>query len=878
MNVLNKVILKDLKLNKKRTIVTIIGIILSTALICAVAGMITSVQKTLIENAKMKYGNFHVTFCDVPKEELKYIENNRNVDTYYLSEKLGYSKLENSQNEDKPYLNIISADEVYLKNMGLKLIDGRLPENDNEIVISNTIIQNAKVDYKINQKITLDVSKRMGEVDGEKFELDQSNPYLEENNEYLEKVFTKEYIVVGIIERLNFDIEPYSAPGYTVITKLQEIRNNADISVLYKDVSKYVEYTEQINEMQEGNKTSFRDLRKAYDKYKYELQFNTSLLRYEGVSLSDSTITTVMSLGIIVIIIIIISSVFVIRNSFAISMTEKMKEYGMFSSVGATSKQIKRSVLFEGFVIGIIAIPLGILGGIFAIAVLLWLVNTILAEQLDGMTFIYSVPGIPIIVSIILAGITIYLSAIGSARKASKISPIDAIRSSEDIKIKSKKIKCPKIINKIFKIGGEISYKNLKRNKKKYRTTIISIIVSVVIFISLSSFMDFTFKMSGSYYKELNYNMIVNAYSDVNIDKQKEIYNTISKLNNIQNYAIYKEKTLFVENIDEQITKFAREKLKIKEENCISVIAIGDSEYKNYVSKLGGDLEKFSKGGILINNTTAYIEDKMVSGEIYNIKEGEKILLTNKSNNDSSNEEYELIEGIDLSKVEKKDYAIEIVKVTDKRPMGLESSNSISGYLIVSDELIKEFDITNMGAMYINSSNATKLQEDIFNIKENLEKTYGNFHVINYEEQAKAENAMVLVISIFLYGFITVISLIGVTNIFNTITTTMNLRRKEFAMLKSVGMTTKEFNRMIRLETIFYGTKALIIGIPIGMILSYIIYRAFDSSIEMPYVLPLKAIIIAIIFVFVLIGIIMKFSINKINKQNIIETIRNDNI
>ena len=231
-------------------------------------------------------------------------------------------------------------------------------------------------------------------------------------------------------------------------------------------------------------------------------------------------------------------------------------------------------------------------------------------------------------------------------------------------------------------------------------------------------------------------------------------------------------------------------------------------------------------------------------------------------------------EGIDLSEVEKKDYTIDIVKVTDKKPMGLENSNNILGYLIVSDEFMKKIDITNMRGMYINSSNATKLEEDILNIQEELEKEYGNFTVVNYEEQAKAENSMVLVISIFLYGFIAVITLIGITNIFNT----MKLRSKEFAMLKSVGMTQKEFNRMIRLESIFYGMKALIIGIPIGIALSYLIYMAFLNSIEVPYAIPIRAIVISIIFVLVLISIIMKFSISKINKQNIIETIRNDNI
>ena len=106
----------------------------------------------------------------------------------------------------------------------------------------------------------------------------------------------------------------------------------------------------------------------------------------------------------------------------------------------------------------------------------------------------------------------------------------------------------------------------------------------------------------------------------------------------------------------------------------------------------------------------------------------------------------------------------------------------------------------------------------------------------------------------------------------------MNLRKKEFAMLKSIGMTKKEFNRMIRLESIFYGVKSLVIGIPIGLVLSYGMYNVFKNSMEIEYVLPYKSIVVAVIFVAVVIGIIMRYSMSKINKQNIIETIRNDNI
>ena len=140
------------------------------------------------------------------------------------------------------------------------------------------------------------------------------------------------------------------------------------------------------------------------------------------------------------------------------------------------------------------------------------------------------------------------------------------------------------------------------------------------------------------------------------------------------------------------------------------------------------------------------------------------------------------------------------------------------------------------------------------------------------------QNRIILVISIFLYGFITVITLIGVTNIFNTITTNMILRSKEFAMLKSIGMTNKEFNRMIRLESIMYGTKSLMIGIPIGLALSYAIYKSVAIKTNYGFMIPWWPIIISIIFVFIIVRITMKYSLDKINKQNIVETIRNDNI
>ena len=878
MKVLNELSVKDLKLNKKRSIVIIIGIILSTALICGVAGLVTSFQKTFIETAKKNQGNYHTIFYDVPKDELKYIEENRGVKDYYLSEGIGYSYLPNvtvttsTGAEEKPYVNIIAMDNKFLNNMAIELKDGRLPENDEEIVVSARINQKFKTNYKVGDTITLNV----GELKED----------LSDTNEIINTT-PKTYKIVGIINRPTTTIEPYEAEWFTVITKMQTIKKQANIAVLYTNPYDYKKNTEYINKMVEvkvgenvdkSEVTIFNGLDKFYRSYKYKIKINNELLSYEGASLDDETLKTIYGLGAFIMGIVLVSSVFVIRNGFAISITERLKQYGMLSSIGATKKQIKKSVYFEGFILGIIGIPLGILSGVFAIYILVNVVNYILKDYVSSGTLLtYSMSWVAIVVSVIVSIVTIWLSCRKSAKKASKITPIEAIRSSEDVKLKAKKIKCPKIITKIFKTGGEIAYKNLKRSKKKYRTTVISIIVSVVIFIAISSFIQYGFKMSSSYYTEKNYNYVVYAYTTAS-NKNKEEFakeqaknykmlTDISNLPDIGEFSINKT-NVFEINMDEkhesELTDYGKDVKARYEESeedgekidTINVISLSKDVYKRYLKKIGGNYETYKEGAILIDNNITYDEKgKRIQGSMYIWKKGDTV----------------------TGKINDKEYNIKIVAKTEERPNGVENLYNTHAYFIVSEEFINKTGYIS-ASLYTQSNDTEKLDKEIEQYKKENNLTNSNLNTFNMEESIKAENAIVLVISIFLYGFIGVITLIGITNIFNTITTNMNLRKKEFAMLKSIGMTKKEFNRMIRLESIFYGVKSLIIGIPIGIALSYGMYKVFKNSMEMEYVLPYKAIAVAVIFVAVIIGIIMKYSMSKINKQNIIETIRNDNI
>ena len=858
MNVLNKLTLKSLQMNKKRTIVTIIGIILATSLITAVATMVVSFRATMIEYEKEDAGNYHYMFEDVVYDDLKYFKNNSNIEDIYLTEDIGYTYLEGNNNEYKPYLHLFAFNEEALINSSVKLLEGRMPQNENEIVVSEHIKDIAQVEYNVGDTLSLDVSKRV-DLSGE-YELKQNNAYVEDE-EKLEKLYTKEYKVVGIIERPNYDIESPASPGYTVITYLNEnnITKNLNVYVLLNEygLKNQEEFISQITgidkniliKIKNDEQLDEKEL-EEYNNIKYSYSKNEGLLRYENFEVSDSTMSSILSLAVVVIVIIIVTSIFCIRNSFAISITEKMRQYGMLASVGTTPKQIKKNVLYEAMILALIAIPIGILCGLFADFVLLKVVSTLLADALNNLNFVFSVSWLSLVFVVLLTLITIYLSAISSARRAAKVSPIEAIRGNNDIKINPKKIKSSKIVEKLFGIGGKIADKNLKRNKKKYRTTVISIVVSVSIFIAMSSFINYAMEASSVYYKNRAYNLYVR-------DGSKDSYEKIGKFSGIDEYSIVRMSNFYVDSNTLKVNEDSR----IDDEYSslpITIVALGDEEYRRYVNELGLNYNEAKDKAILIDDYTQYVVDEENNGKyimkrIYTYEKGDTILGSFDG------------EGV-------KDTYLEIAAVATTRPMGLEDVNNSYGTLVISDDFydsnIKD---TFAEELYIKCDNSNKIEGQIM-------QEYEDLIVYNLDEQMQQEQSVYLVIQIFLYGFITVISLIGITNIFNTITTNMNLRSREFAMLKSIGMTDKEFNKMIRLESILYGLKSLFIGIPIGIILSYLVYKSISGGIEMEFTLPINSIIISIIVVMLLIILIMRYSLSKINKQNIIETIRKDNI
>lgn len=848
MNILNKLTIKNLKLNKKRSLGTIIGIILSVALICAVSNMVSSFRETLIQNAINESGYWHIRLYNVSNDKLKRLKLNKDIDNIYTISEDGYAKLDTIKNEYKPYLKFYGMNKETFNNLEFKLIKGRFPKNDNEIIISEHLNKNGKANLKIDDEITVNVGDRVTLEDD--YVLNDSNPF-DKGNEIIKNPNTKKYRVVGIIKRPDVSFEPTSAPAYTTITTSTN-EDNFSVFISLKNPRDKNSFVELL-----GARNYDEVVNMGINNPRYDYTLNNELLRWEALKFSDSTFSMLLSIAEVVIFIIIFTSVFCIRNSFAISTTEKMRMYGMLSSVGATKKQIKKSVLTEGFILGLIAIPIGIICGIIAVFVLLKIVNLLLGEYLfnniDGMVF--KVSFIAIIISIILGFVTIYFSAISSAKKASKVSPIDNLRNTNDIKISSKKLKTPKLIKNVFKTGGVLAYKNLKRSKKKYRTTVVSLIVSIFVFISMFTFINEGFKQSGNYYQNYDYNYRITFNNNSSMDEINEIRNLDSV--NASYLVYYAKLSILIDDISKINPEEPLECEYDKNDKCIkkyarlNIILLDDSTFKSYVKKVKGNYDYLKDKGILTDMYRFYDNKNKREYEdrIYTYKSGDTI-------------DSKLLNGDNIS--------INVGMVSNIMPYGFENVYSNSGYIVLNNKYFNNIDYYGCDLM-IDSLNTEQLTNDILDIDSEL-----NYY--DMDEEAKAEKSIVIVISIFLYGFIGVITLIGVTNIFNTITSNMELRQKEFAMLKSIGMTKKEFNHMINLETLFYSSKSLIYGSILGIIGSYFVHRAFAGKIDTQFVLPYKAILICILFVFIVVYMIMKYSINKINKQNMIETIRKENI
>lgn len=849
MSILNRLTIKNLRLNKKRTIVTIIGIILSTALMVGIGLLFSSFQDLMIRDTIGYSGKYEANYSDVDLDKLNNIKDKDF--TYFYEKPIGFSKIESS-NEYKPYMYITSVNKEYFDE--LKLIEGSFPKNENEAVISNHVITNGGLNYKVGDIVTFKYGKRNIEGNGTL----ANSEFVD--GEFLTNEGTHTYKIVGIVERSNF--ENYSACGYTAFTlDVNNDKGSVNLYVMFNKNKKIIKQSEELAK------------RLNYDN---DINYNSTLLALYGESTYGNVMTTMVSMMMIMLALVSIGCIIVIYNSFAISVMERKKEFGLLSSIGTTKRQLSHTVFFEAVFVGVIGIILGILGAYIGIGCVVLVINNLIGDMLEYKLHLVTNP-LFIIIPVIFMIIVIGVSAFIPSRRASKVSPIEAIRQNDDIKINKKKIRTSKLVNKLFGIEGEIALKNIKRNKKKYRVTIVSLFISIVLFISFSSYMNYTLNTASSVMGEVPYDYQISYFGDdPNNDKEAlDKINEIVKSSDVKEYVSYSVSNLSIignytysdEYLDFYKSAYGDDGIKALNNlkyQYISILVLDDNSYNKYKKLIGIDNDSV----ILLNKFkgVSYGNNKRVNYDIPVINNGNINIKICNFDND---------EDVDTTKYCNKN--IDNIFVTNKSFDLIEEFSYMDDFkLIVNKKLYDS--ISDSSTHYTQFNIISDNTNNIDKLTKELDK-YSNVNYTNIKEAMKQANNLILVVKILMYGFISLVTLIGVTSVFNTISTSMALRKREFAVLRSIGLTNRGFNKILFFESLFFGMKSLIFAIPVSIGITVLIHYALADMVSIStIIIPWKYIIISIVSVFVIVLLTMMYSTSKIKKHNIIEQIREENI
>lgn len=914
MGVFQKYTLETLKKNKVRTFVTIIGIILSVAMFTAITTIISSLQAYLVNVTIEENGGWYVSFKYINESDKDTLLKNDEIKQSVSLEEIGYAKLDEINNADKPYIYIVGADQNCKDLLPIHLTKGRMPEKEGEILLPMHLQENGKLSNQLGDQVIFQVGKRetkQGEV------LTQEQAYDNENETIIQKE-EKKYTVVGFYERPSF--EEYYAPGYTAITVSEKNpKHYYDVYLTIKKIRNTFQFEKQHSKEMKSKLASSL--------------VNTELLRYTGNVKSGNMRTALYSMAGILIGIVMLGAVTLIYNAFSISVGERTKQFGLLKSIGATKRQIRNCVLFEAFSLCLISIPIGIVAGIGGIGTTLYLLRSkfnLIVGEVSSLPLKLVISWQGIVVAVIVSVITVFISALIPARRTMRMNAIEAIRQSQDIKVKPRQVKGGKWSYRLFGFEGMLAHKYSKRNKKRYRATIISLFFSIVLFISTSTFCeymtlsvenlvdDYTCEITG-----YSYNLETEAN---NLDAEKQ-FHQIEKLDGVDDCTYTMDGgniSGLILNKDDIYTKEYFAYLKAMgfektEENFanITLAFIEDEEYRAYLKEKKLDestyMDTKNPVAVLYNNKKYYDDkqEKYITFAPYksSLKELELELpkekkgcyqeqITYDENGKMQCEYIDMDSGESMTLPYKKENVKKVkikigALVNGATPRMISRSEYSSGYYCqllypysAKDNVLRMFSKKwNQGESftanyYIWAKNTDKAWDSVEKyqekVRDNNEKTSINF--LNLKKAIDSDRAMLLVVQVFVYGFVALISLIAVANVFHTISTNIQLRGREFAMLKSVGMSQKGLLRMMKYECLLYGIKSLAVGVPVSIGASYLISKSVGQGIEMGYIFPGMSIVITVIGVFGIVFTTMLYGMNKLKKENVMDALKKENI
>lgn len=857
MNIFARITGRTMKENKTRTIVTIIGVILSTAMITAVATLGGTFQNFFIEYTKEQDGNWHVAGLSLPVKEAEKAEKQAEVVNSTKVAELGYARYEHLLSPMMPYLYVQSFSENTRSMLPVALKEGKFPEKQNEVIIPDYLNANLEEENQILIGDTLPLELGEREYKGER--LSQINSYMGTETKAEESFVPKEkreFTVVGIYDYSSL-VTSIGAPGYEVYAGPgNETGSYTDLYVELKDIKKTYDFQKEVFG--------------GYGSVPHE-----SLLRWYGVVDNDRFSTVYTGLLLILTAVIMTGSVLLIYNAFSISLRERSTQFGLLSSLGATKKQLRQSMRYEAFMVSLIGIPLGVLSGIAGIGITLHFIEEGLSQWLYGKS-----KEIPLVVnagavllSIAVAFFTVFISVWIPSRRIKRLSPMEAIRASEDIKIRPGEVKTGGWVFKIFGLPGMMADKNYKRDRKKYRTTIVSLSISILLFTTAALFQIYLIE-TGSFVMDVPAADVecVIYQPDKDAEKADKILEKTEGIEEIFSY----EKLYIMMQVQSEILSSVFEGREVMTDENYTVISaetviLPNEVFEEMAKKEGISLSAYKNTEVprflyTENEHTYNSSTQRYETQNYFLENGEKraelgwITTSGEEEKEIFEPQGEIILGDAVEKLPEKMG----IRNTDFALFMSESMyQDFSEYFLRTDP-IKTYNIKCENPGVVSETLEKELKEQGIQ-SENVT----DLHALYQQDR----NTM-MAVQILTYGFIILISLIAVANVFNTISANFMLRRKEFAMLRSMGMSPKGFNRMLYYECLIYGSKSVLYGIILTVMVSYVICKVIGIGADAGFVIPWGALITAIAGVFLVVFASMIYAMCRIRKNNIVEELK----
>lgn len=881
---------KNLKENRTRTLVTIVGIVLSVALVTAVTVSISSVLKYAERVAIDNTGDWHLELYAADEKTVDGLEKDSRVSKYGVLQEVGYAGI-GSENEYKPYLFVGAMSGDFSQIMTLQVTEGRMPENDTELLIPNHLKSNGGVELTLGQSLTLSLGYRerdgqiyhqhVGFVGGEGIAVPE---------QLIGDGRTATYTVVGFYDRPGF--EDRNAPGYTALTVESSENGSTDsgeaavtceVWILLKNIKNASGF---LAEMEDNG---------------LEGQLNRQRIRYSGGLDNDLTVL-LYTMAAILMIMVVVGSVSLIYNAFSISVKERIRQFGLLKSLGATRRQIMGSVLCEGLMLCIVGIPIGLLAGCAGIGITIWgcrdLFEIFLKDFSETVEFGVYAGGWALLLAVLLGLFTVLLSAWLPARKALRLPAIEAIRQSGEAPIRSRRVRTGPLTRKLFGLEGMLAAKNFKRSRKRYRSTVFSLFFSIVLFICANSFCHYLTKSvedeSGGDSYDISYNM--HGFTE---EVASEVFNHLKGLSGVDDSVLLYYQHMTIDTDPESITEKYAQYMGSSSFLSCRVIFVEDETYRGWLEKNGLDAERYLNTEdpvALVYDRVRIADSERVEvmqmfdrsvdalqvlvieprkgcedGQLCFTEEGAFVAYrADAGEGDSENGGRQEILIPMEEAVQRKE--VQIGQFLDSAPWF--ASGGITQLFLPAS--VK--DSWAVGGEYPFAYFLTQNHSQVYEEMSSLSHTVYGGYVIDYAETMVETRALLTLIKVFTTGFLVLISLIAAANVFNTISTNVLLRRREFAMLRSVGMTEKGLYRTLNYECLMYGMKSLLYAIPVSVVLTWLIYEQIKrAGVYSGFYIPWQTMAVAVGAVFAVVFSTMLYAAGKLKTEDLAEALRSEN-